>query len=323
MIFLYGLTAFIILATLAFSILTFRFVKDKKIEEKLWHNLRSDRLSSPDAVKNLSILPLVEYYTNCDEFAGEPGVSYLITADEKKILLDVGYNIRREHPSPLLKNMEKLGVKLSDTDFVFITHLHRDHIGGNQNERKKAFSISGQNIDLNGMKVYAPTKMSHPTAQIDVIEGPRILSKGIVSTGPIHKALWLMGLTVEQSLVINVEGKGLVLIVGCGHQGIERLIERTKELFDIPLYAIIGGLHYPVTASRMKYNVQRMFGTGKLPWRWITKDEVKMSMAYLLGEDFRIVGLSAHDSCDWTLGLFRETFGERFRDVVVGKEIII
>lgn len=305
------------------TILTGKFLKEKRLEEKLWQENIPAKINNPGVIKKLKVLPLIDYYTYDEGFEGEPGVSYLIIADDKKIVFDVGFNGKKEHPSPLLKNMEKLGVEIEDVDFIFISHLHRDHVGGTHNERKKTFSLSGTDFDLKGKKVYTPVSMTHPTAEIQVLDGPQKLSNGIVSIGPIHRALWLMGLTAEQSLAINVEGKGIVLIVGCGHQKIERIIKRTEDLFDIPIYGVIGGLHYPVTVSRLAYNIQRVFATGKPPWQRITKSEVKDSVNKIYEKRFGIIAISAHDSCDWTLGLFKETFGTKFLDIRVGKEIVI
>jgi hypothetical protein len=35
------------------------------------------------------------------------------------------------------------------------------------------------------------------------------------------------------------------------------------------------------------------------------------------------VAISAHDSCDWTLAAFKDAFGDRCREVVVGREIVV
>ncbi len=76
-------------------------------------------------------------------------------------------------------------------------------------------------------------------------------------------------MTPEQALAVNVAGKGIVLIIGCGHQTLERAVARTEALFDEPLYGVIGGLHFPVTGSRIRGGVQRVIGTGKPPWQFI------------------------------------------------------
>lgn len=311
------------LILIAAAYFTAKFYSDKKTENKHWREYDPVQLGDIGSVSKLSILPLCEYYTDSQELTGEPGVSYLITAGEKKILMDVGYNQRKIHPSPLLHNMEKLKINLNDLDCIFITHLHRDHIGGSKNERKKTFSLSAADIDLNGLEVYTPTAMTHPTASVNRIRKPEVLSQGIASIGPISRSLWLMGLTEEQSLAVNIKGKGIVLIVGCGHQRIERIIQRAKELFDVPIYGVIGGLHFPVTASRINFNIQRFFGTGKLPWQWISKSEVKESLNVIFQENISFIGLSPHDSCDWSLHLFREKFKDKFIEVKVGKEILI
>lgn len=309
--------------TAILTVPTLRFFRDRKIADKVWQERLVNRIENPGSIKRLSILPLVDYHTVESGFVGEPGLSYLITADDKSILFDVGYNKSGQHPSPLLRNMRKLEVLIENIDAIVISHLHLDHVGGMRAQRGKTFALSGRGTDLSGIKTYVPTDMSHPSAEVMVLEGPTIIAPGILSTGPIYRALWFMGLTPEQALAINVEGKGIVLVVGCGHQSVEKLLRRVEELFDIPLYGVIGGLHYPVTASRMKFNIQRIFGTGKLPWQRITKSETERALSRLLEKDLNVVGISAHDSCDWTINLFRDVFKERYREIQVGEEIVI
>jgi 7,8-dihydropterin-6-yl-methyl-4-(beta-D-ribofuranosyl)aminobenzene 5'-phosphate synthase len=41
----------------------------------------------------------------------------------------------------------------------------------------------------------------------------------------------------------------------------------------------------------------------------------------LTEKDVKVVGVSPHDSCDWTIKQFRDSFGDRYREVVVGQEI--
>ncbi|MHB8840656.1 MAG: MBL fold metallo-hydrolase [Candidatus Aquicultor sp.] len=318
----YVLIGLLIIAAIL-AVPTLRFFRDRKIADKTWEERSLHKIENPDSVKRLSILPLVEYYTADNGLMGEPGVSYLITADDYRILFDVGYNVSGEHPSALLRNMRKLDVRLEDITAIFISHLHLDHVGGMQAQRNKTFALSTGDIDLNGITAYVPASMSHPSAKITLVEGPITIAPGIFSIGPINRALWFMGLTPEQAIAINVEDKGIVLVVGCGHQSVERLLRRTEELFDIPVYGVIGGLHYPVTASRMKFNIQRIFGTGKLPWQRITKAETEKTLSELLKKNLGVVGVSSHDSCDWTLSLFRDAFKARYKEVRVGEEITI
>ena len=48
----------------------------------------------------------------------------------------------------------------------------------------------------------------------------------------------------DQALIVNVAGKGLVVITGCGHAGVVNICRYARRLTgDQPLYAVIGGFH--------------------------------------------------------------------------------
>ena len=54
----------------------------------------------------------------------EHGLSILLTTGDCRILLDTGAS------DLLLRNAERIGVKLGEVDYVFISHGHSDHAGG-------------------------------------------------------------------------------------------------------------------------------------------------------------------------------------------------
>ncbi len=301
------------------------FLRNRKTADRLWAGFVPEKLAGLGSVKSLTITPLVDWYVNEGSLAGEAGVSWLVQADEKTILMDVGLNLKREHPSPLLRNMESLKVYLQDIPYVFITHLHVDHTGGLAPNRKRTFMPSQADIDLSHVIAFVPTPMQHPTAEVRLVDRPQVLMPGVASEGPIARSLYGMGLTEEQALVVNVAGKGLVIIVGCGHQGLTRIIERAEKLSGEPIYGFVAGLHYPVTESRIKtlgLPLQKLIGTGKMPWQKVTRDEVKESIAFLKSRKPQLVAISAHDSCDWTLQQFRSAFKEGYRDVKVGLSLV-
>ena len=307
--------------------LSARFVRGRQRAEAVWQASQYPKLDQVGSVKHLSILPLIDWYTaDPDYLVGEPGVSYLIRADDTTILFDLGLNRRYEHPSPLLRNMERLGVSFDEIDMIFISHAHLDHIGGMRNVKEGIFAPSAGYVNLHQMPAYLPVPLVNPSATPVVIDQPTVLAPGIVSMGPIPRQLFFLGWTLEQTLAIHVEGKGIVLIIGCGHPTIQKIVARKEMLFDEPLYGVIGGLHYPVTGSRsVRHGIpaQQVFGTGLWPWQRITKTDVHRAIAFLYRRDPQVVGLSPHDSCDWSLAAFRTAFGEKYQDVLVGKEIVI
>ena len=320
-----------------------------------WERSRPSRLKDLGTAETLSILPLVDFYSaddrgdgnravrepdasggsrradaagslgpdSSDRLSTESGVSYLVTVDGRKILFDVGYNARGEHPSPLLRNMTALGLSPADLDAILISHIHLDHVGGPGAQAARTFSLSREDVDLRGIPAYVPARMAHGSATVEVVSGGMKLFEGAASTGPLTRAIWSMGPAVEQALLVNVRDKGIVMIVGCGHPSLSRLVGRATDLIEAPLYGVIGGLHFPVTGSRVGRGRQNIIGSGKLPWQRITRGEARAAVQLLDSHAPHLIALSAHDSCDWTLDLFAETFGPRYRRVLVGQEIVV
>ena len=306
--------------------LAVRFHLGHRRADRVWTSARYPKLKDVGTVKCLTILPLIDWYTARDPLIGEPGVSYLVRADDTTILFDVGYNTRGEHPSPLLRNMAALSVDVTEIDAVVISHAHEDHVGGMAHMMRHTFALSGQPVDLKGMPAYVPVPLFNPTTRVTVVDGPLVIAPGVASMGSIPRQLFFFGWTPEQSLAVNVEGKGIVIIIGCGHSTLQRIVDRAEMLFDEPLCGIVGGLHYPVTASReVKFGLplQRILGTGKLPWDPINRQDVETAIAYLRRRHPQLVALSPHDSCDWSIEAFRSAFGAAYQDVQVGKGIVV
>lgn len=73
----------------------------------------------------MKLTVLIDNNTLTDRyFLGEPGVSYLIETEGKKVLFDVGYS------DAFITNARKLSIDLLDVDFVVLSHAHLDHTWG-------------------------------------------------------------------------------------------------------------------------------------------------------------------------------------------------
>ena len=309
-----------------FLALVVRFYLGRKRADREWEHAHYPKIKDMGSVDNLTILPLIDGKSTRGDLSAEPGVSYLIRADNTTILFDVGFNQKGEHPSPLLRNMEVLGVEPKQFDYVVISHLHADHVGGLASQHNRTFDVSKESINLNGITALVPEPMLHATADIDIVSEPRVIAPGVVSLGPIARQMFFFGWTPEQPLAVNVKDKGIVLISGCGHPTLRRMVERAETLFEEPIYGIIGGLHYPVTGSRavaLGLPAQRILGTGKWPWDPVNKQDVEDNIEYLKNRNLQMISLSPHDSCDWSIDAFREAFRDIYRDLAVGQEIAI
>ncbi|UCD85786.1 MAG: MBL fold metallo-hydrolase [Deltaproteobacteria bacterium] len=302
------------------------FYQGMRRAEKEWQQFIPQKMTGLGNIKSLEFLPLIDWFADRDDLKREPGGSYLIKTEKNSILFDVGLNGRQKDPSPLLHNMKQLGVSLNDFDTIVISHNHLDHVGGMRWQRERSFSLTSRQIDLGEKVVYTPVPMTYPNLTSVYVKEPVIIAEGVASIGTIPNQLFLGGWTPEQALAVNVEGKGIILIIGCGHQTLPKIFKRTETLFDEPIYGIIGGLHYPVTDSRIKIfgiKAQRYVGTDRPPWRPINMSDVRKNIEELKKRNPKIVRLSAHDSCDVSIAEFRRAFSDAFDEIRVGKKIII
>jgi metal-dependent hydrolase (beta-lactamase superfamily II) len=277
------------------------------------------------ATRTLSILPLIDWHTSSPELRGEMGVSYLIETDEHRILFDVGQNARQESPSPLELNMKALGGALDSVDTVFISHNHFDHVGGKPRQTARTFSVGLEQVPLPSVRAFVPIPMTYPGLSPIHAADPKRIGEGVASTGTIPRQL-VFGWIDEQALVVRVADRGAVLIVGCGHQTISKLLERYDQVFSEPLYGIVGGLHFPVPEGRLKLlglNAQRILASGTGMLSPITMDDVKEDMNELRGRNLRLIGVGGHDSSDEVIAMFSDTFGDAYRHVRVGERILV
>ena len=111
-----------------------------------------------------------------------------------------------------------------------------DHVGGIKWQKRNSFSLSSHQIELNNKRAFTPDQMRYPGLDSVYSEDPMVISTGAALTGIIPNQLFFMGWIQEQALAINVKDKGIILIVGCGHQIVPKLIERCKAIFNDPIY---------------------------------------------------------------------------------------
>lgn len=101
----------------------------------------------------------------------------------------------------------------------------------------------------------------------------------------------------EQSLVMKTE-KGLVIITGCAHPGIIRIIEQAQFLFDEPIRLVLGGFH--------------LSGKSQAEIDAILSDFQRLEVSQ--------VGPS-HCTGDQAIARFASQYGENFLKIGAGKII--
>lgn len=257
---------------------------------------RASPLDLP-ALGSLEMTVLVEWEAR-PGFDREPGVSYVLRSDRGTILFDIGFGGVN---GTICRNAEKLGFEKDRVDALVISHLHLDHMGGMQAQKARSVSVPPELGLPAGLPCYLPDEAEAPGMDAQVVDGPRVLEAGIATTGPLARALFFFGYTEEQALVARIEGKGLVVVTGCGHPTIEVILGMVRRLCDEPVHAIAGGLHFPIRKSRLQskgVQMQMLFGTGKPPWNPINDEDLGKAIAAINAAGVRRVLLSAHDTDD-------------------------
>ncbi|MEN9417931.1 MAG: hypothetical protein RI988_1551 [Pseudomonadota bacterium] len=133
-----------------------------------------------------------------------------------------------------------------------------------------------------------------------------------------------MGRVDEQALVVHVAGRGLVVMVGCGHQTVPGLIQRLTSAFGEPLYGMVGDFHYPVPEGRLRIaglDAQRLFASGDGPFKPITMVQAQAELGML--DRLQLLALGGHDTSDEVITWAAERFDDRFRQVKVGQAIVV
>jgi len=322
-----SLVALVVLIAAGLAFIEIRQRQGIEAAAKAFAEHRPPPLGDFGSTRKLTITPLVDWHTASPGLRGELGLSYLIETDTQRILFDVAQNARSESPSPLEHNMQLLSVSLDSIDTIVLSHDHFDHVGGTHWQQAGTFSIGLEQVSFThpDIRAFVPVPKTYPGLEPIHAAEPMHVGPGVATTGTVPRQL-VVGWIDEQSLAVNVDGLGVVLIVGCGHQPVPNLLRRYDQVFDAPLHGIIGGLHLPVPNGRIRVlgmNGQRVFASGDGLFDQLTMADVKALLADLLERDLGAVGVGGHDSSDEVIALFAEAFGETYRYVRVGEPIVI
>ncbi len=186
-----------------------------------------NQVASVDYVK---ITVLVDNNTN-GTLLSPWGLSILVETSDLTILFDSGPD-----PSALENNSESLGVDfVSDCDFAVVSHAHLDHYSG-----LPYVSDNHDNLTLYTPSFGFTTSWTSDFFQIEV-EEPVEVSSGISIIGMSSEPLLNFN---EQSLVLDVETFGLVVLVGCSHPGVENIVSKAIDIMNVDdVYMVLGGFH--------------------------------------------------------------------------------
>ncbi len=214
------------------------------------------------------------------------GFSCAVQGSEKTVLFDTGEDGRL-----LLANLRSLGISAKEIDAVVISHSHRDHAGGlryllSQNRRILAYLPATHSGSL--MK-----EVEQQGGRAIGVGRPLQICAEIFSTGELGTS------PPEQSLVIRTPG-GLVVVTGCAHTGILRVIQMAKRQFGGDILLVLGGFHLADS----------------------NKNEIEQVIAGMKSLAVRHVA-PCHCTGERARELFRKAYGAKFIEAGAGRVIDI
>jgi 7,8-dihydropterin-6-yl-methyl-4-(beta-D-ribofuranosyl)aminobenzene 5'-phosphate synthase len=218
--------------------------------------------------------PGIERYGEVKEpLLAEHGLSVHLRLGEAgpAILMDAGLS-----GVALPHNLPRLGIDPREVDQVMISHGHPDHTGALEVflrlSWKRTPVVVHPDAFLERWRLLSDGSREGPWQQdrqswekagaeiVSVME-PRELAPGCLATGPVPRrtdfekvtssALCRQGeelvhdqIQDDQAILINVQGKGLVVLVGCAHSGIVNTIIHGQEISGVDrVWAVLGGFH--------------------------------------------------------------------------------
>lgn len=213
-----------------------------------------------------------------DVVRAEHGYSALVTVGVKgtdhRILFDTGIS-----PDGMVENMRRLDIDPTGVEAVVMSHGHLDHTGG-----LGGFidAVGRANIPLllhpdfwlrrrivvpgaDPIEIPSPSRRALEAGGFEIVEDARpgfLLDDALLVTGEVarttpfetgfrpHQAFrdgsWVPDPWIrdDQAIVVNLRGRGLVVLTGCGHAGIVNIVRHAMALTGVDrVHAIVGGFH--------------------------------------------------------------------------------
>jgi 7,8-dihydropterin-6-yl-methyl-4-(beta-D-ribofuranosyl)aminobenzene 5'-phosphate synthase len=249
------------------------------------------------------------------------GFSALVEIAGKRILFDTGNDA-----DIFAANVKAKGVDLKTIDFVVLSHRHSDHMAGLNHvlsvnptvkiyAPKEGFGIYGSSLPSSfyrkdeklapEMRYYGgvpPQIMKFgaawPGANFELIDKTAEIAPGmtliaLVSDAPGTKEL------KELSLAIDTPD-GMVLVVGCSHPGVEKIVEAATAI-NPKIFLIAGGFHLVVAS-----------------------DEVIAKAVAALKDTFKIESIApGHCTGEPTFAALKQAFGDRYLYAGLGTTLVL
>ena len=215
---------------------------------------------------DIRITVLIDNKTSRPDLNAEHGLSLWIEYREKRILFDAGQS------DTLIRNAEKLGINLAQTDAIVLSHGHYDHTGG-----LKAVLDFAKTTGIKSIGISDSAKKAIQGRNVIWTVTPAWLFPGMAVTGQVprinnfedvggaffidEKCQKADELLDDQALFIE-SARGLIVVLGCAHAGVVNILNYVAELTSQShVFAIIGGTHLlSASSERIEHTIKAIKG---------------------------------------------------------------
>lgn len=247
-------------------------------------NSSAENIRAAEPNDTVSLTVMYDNYIHDNLLQAEWGFSCLIEGAQETILFDTGGDA-----NVLEANFKKLNKDPNKIDIVVISHMHWDHINGlewlmKENNHLKIF------LPDSAPKEIVKDMQEQAKSAIPVSE-TMCIAEGIFSTGTLQQVI------PEQSICLETD-KGLVVITGCSHPGIVRILKKAKELSGQQIYFAFGGFHL----------------------RGNTPEQIEKIIEEIKALGVKKIG-PTHCTGDSAIEMFKEAWEENYISIGAGKTI--
>ncbi len=166
------------------------------------------------------------------DYTGGWGLSLWIEYVNDVILFDSGWN-----GGILINNLRRSGKNLNEITYIFLTHIHWDHIGGVVHILNQELSNLKAVVIPRSFSMHLKKELSYSAQLFEIPDSsqPKEIANGIWSSGVMGEKI------KEHALFLQLSAKQILIVTGCSHPSPTQFLKSASLLGSV--YGIIGGFH--------------------------------------------------------------------------------